>query len=98
MIGKKRIDRLIRYCESENINCIYVLSNNEKISKKLIDKLKEYIDEKFINANTIECCDGLRNECIVLSDGWYMNDKNKEKGFCLISGSSKIFEIGLDDL
>ena len=97
MIGKKRIDRLIRYCESENINCIYVLSNSEKISKILIDKLKEYIDEKFINANTIKYCDGLSNECIVLSDGWYMSNKNKEKGFSLISGSSKIFEIGLDD-
>lgn len=93
----KRIDRLIRYCESENINCIYVLTNNGIISKRLICELKEHIDEKFINANQIKNLDGLSKVCIVLSDGWYMTEPNKSKGFSLINNASKIFEIGLDD-
>lgn len=93
----KRVDRLIRYSKSENIKCIYVLSNNEIISNKLIDKLKSYTNEKFININNFKAFDGLNKECIILSDGWYMNKKNKEKGFDLISRASKIFEIGLDD-
>lgn len=96
-MASKKIDRLIRYCESENINCIYVLANSGKISNVLISKLKDHMDEKFINANQIKNIDGLSKVCIVLSDGWYMTELNKSKGFSLINSALKIFEIGLDD-
>lgn len=93
----KRISRLINYNHDLKIKKVYVLSNNGFISKELIKRLKEHIDTKYININEIKDIDGLSEGCLVLSDGWYMTDKNKNKGLCLIKQANKIFEIGLDD-
>lgn len=93
----KRVERFIRYIKENNINNVHVLTNKGIDSNVLINKLKEYIDVKFINMNDIKVIDGYTCECIVLGHGWYINKNNIHEGLILTTNPNNTFEINLDD-
>lgn len=93
----KRVERFIRYIKENNINNVHVLTNKGIASDVLINKLKEYVDVKFINVNNIKLIDGCTCECLVLGYGWYINKNSMHKGLILTTNPKRVFEIGLDD-